>query len=417
MQILDFFYWWKPGGGDTVSYLLRATGASKTAEDGTINYTETDGSIAASGGVYSVTAQTTPAWGDLGWVSNDLNAVAGRGFGFTLNGSSITTQQLLAGWSDNGIGTANIMLGIQIDGSGNVKLVINGTVGPIIGTVSNNTDEKFYIIKGGYDSNGVPMDAATNISSYPYGGSIYWHNGTNWILLYRSKDIIDTGMDYPAMSFYDYGGTYDNIRVHNVDLSSVLVPVFLDTCTDTNGTSLDAHDPDVDTEGGGWTVQNGSWEIQSNRAYSATALSIASIDAGVSDVWGETVAQVVSPISGFHLLCRYSNNSNYWFVNASSSGDEIAIYEVNGGTTTKRASTSVTVNGSTDYRLTVVCNGQTIAGYLDGSTKVSYASAVLNETATLFGLRRSNDSNVQTHELVALKPAGTGGEYSQLDTY
>lgn len=59
-----------------------------------------------------------------------------------------------------------------------------------------------------------------------------------------------------------------------------------DTFTEGSDTALGSHTPDTDTEGGGWTEENGTWTVRESGDFvncSDTSHAVASIDAGVED--------------------------------------------------------------------------------------------------------------------------------------
>lgn len=411
-----------------IAYLLQGTGASKTFETGTANYTETDGSIAATGGVFDVTAQSTPAWGDLGWVSSDINAIASRAFIFTLNGAAIETTELIAGWTDNGLVLANFMAAIKIDGSGNVDIYANGVASATgVSTVTNSNDEKFAIIKGGYDASGVPMDAAANIASYPYGASFYYYDGSNWQLIYRTNEVQDTGMDYPAMSFYDYGGDYDAIAVADVDLSALMTPLALDTFTGANGTNINGKSLDV---GGTWSMPVGAADIQSNRMSNlggAGVLSTAVVDVGEADVFIEFIGNVgngsspttQSKFSG--SMVRWADSDNRWLTGFHSiTGAKFIISEKVGGSTVTRASGG-TVNVNTDYNCKTVFDDELAISWKDDSiTRLTYGSASALKTVTEHGpmvFFSGTESVKATVDFWSCWARGNGGEYADLGSY
>lgn len=120
---------------------------------------------------------------------------------------------------------------------------------------------------------------------------------------------------------------------------------------------------------------------------------IITYQSGVSD--GVAISKVtVGTNSTAGLIFRYTNNNNWWAVLLSDVGNKISIYEMNAGTLTERANTSVTITGGTEYTVVVVLNGQTITAYLNNTTKVSYGSAALNQTEKVHGLRGATTSDL-----------------------
>jgi len=393
-----------------IKYLLRATfTSSKTAENGTWNYTETDGSIAVSGGEAVVTPQSTPNWGDLGCVSDALSAGAGKGFKFTLN-SSDYTKVVAGGWTDNGLALANLMNAIIVQSDKKVDIYQNGSVTATdLVTLTDSQEYKFVIVLGGYDSSGVPLSQASDISTYDYGADFFYHDGSNWNLIWKSASIQDSGQDYPALSFYDYDGNYDYTVVADKDLSSTKVPVALDTFTDSDSTSLDAHTMDV---GSGWTEEVG-FTILSNYADSDTASDgAAHTETNISDLFLE--ATIMTSSGNGAIIIRLTDNDNFWIIDLYRVSNESVIYEKNEGVYTARASASQSI--ASGKRVAIIANGSTISAVYDNGNKVSYSSATFNQTATKHGLRSGtgSGSNLQ-YDNFAVYPL-TGSQYDILDT-
>lgn len=211
----------------------------------------------------------------------------------------------------------------------------------------------------------------------------------DWILVWH----VTSGSDDPLyFGFTDYSAASDNfgfVRIPD-ELFTNIIPLAYDTFTGTNGTSLDAHTsdtsgPDSQTvTGRSWTEVVGDWDIQSNEA-NPDGAAIATCDPGDADV---VVDLTVNGGTGGQpgIVLRYKDSNNYWYLQADRANNQLELHEVNGGVDTVRANTAVTINDSTDYNLRAICDGQTIDGYLNGGSKITYSSAVLNETETLHGL-------------------------------
>jgi len=86
------------------------------------------------------------------------------------------------------------------------------------------------------------------------------------------------------------------------------------------------------------------------------------------------------------IVGRWSDSSNYWRIGAHSKDDVFAITERYSATPTIRASASVTIDTSTFYTIVATFSAKTISATLDGSNNISYGSAALNETKTVFGI-------------------------------
>lgn len=169
-----------------------------------------------------------------------------------------------------------------------------------------------------------------------------------------------------------------------------------DTFTGSNGTSLSAHTMDV---GSGWTLQQGSWDLQGNQAnLVATAgddQNVATCDPGSADVAFE--AQLITPASGHidaGVVFNFSDNSNYWLLAVTRRTDLTIhgwfLYERNAGSFTLRA--SETASGlpaqNTTYTIRIITRGDAIGVMIDGAVRLGYSvSARPFKTATKVGLR------------------------------
>lgn len=274
---------------------------------------------------------------------------------------------------------------------------------------------QFAFILGGYDVNGVPYKAGDTKANFTYGGAIFAKGAAdlpNWSLLYRDKNA-------NAATVYPYINTrtgnafiFDDLKVPDADLSNLLEPVVLDTFTDTNGTSLDAHTMDV---GSGWTEHLGVWEIQSNEAKttSVSTLQLATILTLYADAIIE-VAVTTSVNSFLGIAFRFTDTDNAWWAELDAGGDRAVIKERTSATTTLRAETAVTIDDATTYRLVVILDGDVITVIADDTVRVTYTSSVRNTVKT-HGLKAYRAS--EKFDNFAVYPRGAGAEYSDLDTY
>lgn len=159
-----------------------------------------------------------------------------------------------------------------------------------------------------------------------------------------------------------------------------------DAFTDTNGTLLTAHTPDVDTVGGGW-LGTSSCDIQSNRAQgNSTAGRENWIECSTADVVisGDlSLAASVGGDKGPGLIARVADANNYWL--GIMWKTVIRIYEKTSGSYTQRASTAFTAATETDYPATLTVSGTSITFNVDG-TEISYTSST-HQTNTKHGVR------------------------------
>jgi len=168
--------------------------------------------------------------------------------------------------------------------------------------------------------------------------------------------------------------------------------LFYDTFTDTDGTLLDAHTPDIDTVGGGWTNAHGSWDIQGNKAQKCTAGSapqaaIAVVDVGQADcVLTATFTLATEDSYGYGgFTARFTDKDNLFFISISASEDRFALARRQGGVWTTLDYVSVPISAGVEYTIRCTLAGNDITAVLNGTYTVS-ATDSMNNTSTVHGL-------------------------------
>jgi len=411
------------GARDACKYLLRATfdaanqgytdaqvldTAAEGVQKGQLTVVEVDGTLAIVSNKCAFTAQTTVAWGDLGFYSPQaITRALGRALLSTVNVDANNTFGPLLHWLDDAdLDPEDWIYFISMQNSGWTHCqTYDGAAGELenneIFQHSASTDYQFAIVLGGYDSNGMPWRSGQASASFLYGAAFFIKGGTftNWTLVWRSAQM-NTATLYVGFQNSNSVGTIDNFRVPDRSYQAVLQPTCLSTFTGSNGTSLDAITPEV---GGSWTEQSGDWDIQGNRASLATAAnSVATVASGISDILADCVAVSVD-IGGYAgIALRFSDTSNYWYVRVHRSENNFAIIEVNGGGFTIRATTPITYAGNHDVRC--IAYGQTIDAFMDGGNKLTYGAAALNEGATIHGLYGRTNVATVTLDKFAVYP-------------
>lgn len=155
-----------------------------------------------------------------------------------------------------------------------------------------------------------------------------------------------------------------------------------DRFTDSDSTSLDAHNLNLLRLSAGWTVDNGAVEISGNLGTIVTAPAIATIDASTPDVQLLGVTHSISA-GKFSLAFRLSNTSNYWRAELDTA-DSFRLIKVVSGTPSTADSTSLTVDAAVNYTLKITCKGNQIIASV-GDTALS-ATDAHNNTATKHGI-------------------------------
>jgi len=163
-----------------------------------------------------------------------------------------------------------------------------------------------------------------------------------------------------------------------------------DTFTDADGASLDAHTPDIDLAGGGWSEALADWAITDNRGHQDnSAISCAVIDAAAADVkismgGANTATNPTARETG--VVLRYSDWLNYWVVGWNQYANLFRISERVNGTETVRAS-SVISGDTAEHTVEAAANGATIQATYDGVNDIAYSSATFNQAKTEHGVR------------------------------
>lgn len=160
-----------------------------------------------------------------------------------------------------------------------------------------------------------------------------------------------------------------------------------DAFTDSDGTSLDAHTPNIQVGSNVWSEVAGSWQITSNKAILAANSSgaIATYDVGVADqidisakFYFNYNGTLTNRFAG--LFFRYQDTSNFWLVRMYSAVDQLQLVKTVGGSETPTVF-GLTLDPATEYLLKVNLNGNDIKVYVDNDLKISVTdSAHANQT-------------------------------------
>ena len=158
-----------------------------------------------------------------------------------------------------------------------------------------------------------------------------------------------------------------------------------DTFTDSNGTALADHMPDVDVVGDGWIARNGNADIQNNQANltanPATPRNILTIETNVADVEIKDTMTLYADLNFF--VFRYVDNDNFWFIGDATGTSKFSITERTGGSNINRDTTGAGSTGSHEYITTL--NGTSISCDAHAEN-VSYGSATSHQSATDHGI-------------------------------
>jgi hypothetical protein len=327
------------GGGAGITYLLRdefttaeasPIASPRTCEPGpgTLTIVENDGALNISAGSMVFTAQTTPAWGDLGVIGTALTRAEGLVLSVIRTQASnkyshpISFQNLNA--LPNADTPANSDASFYIPATANVLASYNGNNGAVyVATLTTDVPHQYAIVlrsAGAY---------------YLIKGGIY----TEWTLVWVTK-LGTTATLYPAIESYNAAGTADSLRVAQLSKP----------WSDTNGIATNI-------------------TASANAGATTTSLANAIIEATWTAVTSET----------FELSVRRTDDDNRWVLRYSQADSTRKIIQIEGGVETERASGAITLTNGTAYNIVALCYGNTIQ---IGGSSLKYESATFNNTAT-----------------------------------
>lgn len=162
------------------------------------------------------------------------------------------------------------------------------------------------------------------------------------------------------------------------------MPTYLvqDLFTDTNGTQLTAHDPDIDLKGDGWQNHGAATaaagtnaDIQSNQARITADSMGAVIPTGH---WKVRVTADYTFGSGDTKASIITNaaNTRYNFMQSRGreNSNDTTIYTVVGGSSTARVSGSYSFAASTTYEFKVERTSEKLDFFIDGVLNITYGN-------------------------------------------
>lgn len=220
-------YWWRvaaigPGGqgpwSDSATVLVRVylAGYEFTVDDaaplaattnpevgtGTLTAVQNDGQMSISGGNLVFPAQSTPAFGDLGFYLASRSRVAGRCLIANINFSSVVNEGSWIGFARAGdAGISNTEWAFWFRGSNDLRMLRSGSGSWIVDTQTLST--------------GVNYAAAIVLESS--GMLVFLYNGSAWELAWVGLSD-NTGTLYPQVGHKSSAGAMGYVRL--IDLPS-----------------------------------------------------------------------------------------------------------------------------------------------------------------------------------------------------
>lgn len=180
--------------------------------------------------------------------------------------------------------------------------------------------------------------------------------------------------------------TIDNLNVY---AGTFQEPYFIDKFTDSAGTSLSVHTPDV---GSGWTnvITSGVSADLAVNAFNACAaastvtngasLYIATVDGGLPSADYIVECLQINGDTGDdynYMVARYQDTQNFYALRWTESGGQ--MYDVNGGTWNTVGSSVGSGVFTDDSRIGFEVNGTTLKVYVDGSEVVSGTASSISD--------------------------------------
>lgn len=189
---------------------------------------------------------------------------------------------------------------------------------------------------------------------------------------------------------------------------------FSDTFTDTDGTLLTDHVPDVNTAGGGWTRAAGLvpyYIITSNKAAVQTNSGTYTFDAGAANgVYSGQAVVVNFSASRFFANFRRVDANNEWRLRIESGGTAVRVYKTLGGVSTN-TQYSLGFTLSTSFSWSVDLNGSNITVTIsDGSNSFTAGSPIVDSdhgSATIMGFNAGGSATYTSFDNIQFDAAAT----------
>ena len=317
---------------------------------GLLVFVQTDGTFAITPEALTFTAQTTPAFGDLGFY---MSGGVARAQGRLLYGKvNLTTRSNAFMLGYNRTGKANTAFTDCADYmflSGAASLACCNNAQASASPVFTN----IFSLDGIYELGIMLRNDTGSTLGIAKGGALFFLKGgafANWTLVHTSVSD-KTATVYPAHSNYASVGSWSEIYIRDLSLSYYGGSRWLAYPAD--GQNMDA--PSAD----------GIYEVS----------------------WLPTANEV------FDFSFRQTDADNRWIVRCDQAAGNVKLFERNAGTETQRGSTGTQTwtAGTGIYRLVVTASGQTIEVRVDDTVlgaigtaplKTSYTSASFNLTST-----------------------------------
>lgn len=184
------------------------------------------------------------------------------------------------------------------------------------------------------------------------------------------------------------------------------VLTIFDSFTDTNGTALASHTPDLDTPGSAWkdqssaglsaVINNPGNSVEFNYGGNPGGFLV-EIDSGAKDATVQLTMYFPSAsgntTSDMDVVFRYQDSGNYIIVVLGPGAGGLKIYQQVSGSFTQLAATAFTVTLDVNWTLVATIIGNKVTGtVLQNGKTVSYTGVTVNPTGTKHGIRYASTS-------------------------
>lgn len=186
-------------------------------------------------------------------------------------------------------------------------------------------------------------------------------------------------------------GNYTLQWIYNATTTAEIAKIFNTSATALNVTCDDFRILDL---GGAWATDYG---IATDRK--ATTAANDTIVMAADAIVEHTITAATGVTQELHV--RRSDATHKWIVRMDQVGGTIKLIEDNAGET-ERSSAAQTWTNGTQYRVVVVCDGNTIKTYVANVAKNSYTSATFNNAATGVLVDRAGTDLVAWPRTIAL---------------
>lgn len=391
-----FIYFIDSGFTPPVSYLLRWHGAGVANQsftpDVTINTQDKgvlDGSLIPRGTAPAVASNKLTGTGNTAANFYDpTNRTVVRGMSaimkYVMGSSSAYATLLAAHWRNNFFG----LDGYTIFTSWTNTLRLTNAAAPHIVVPRADTVGHFMVVRGGFNASGEPWNGSD--AGFEYGAfMLHRTDGGVWVLqyMYAVSGLVNLDTNnYWVTGVGQHGGAQniEEFAVPDADLSSLLVPLAMDTFTGANGTvvggkALEAgaftwvHDPRG--EAGTATIESNvlrlegateAWHIAGQMAPTLT------VDFGVSNFIMRFKFKFATSAgrNGVDAALRYLDVNNLVYVRSDST--TVRIVEKIAGAFSTRVTGAYDPPDGSPY--VIIMDGSTIHLVLNNTETLTYSS-------------------------------------------